>query len=192
MKRWTFPRLKGGLSRVPQLRKVLWDLRYAKIGVFSNRQTRSRASCRLASYAFDVTNVYDNVQASLDHCGGLDISGGSRVLSVNGNIDPWSVLGLKKSPKYSLPVQLVDGASHHFWTHPVRSTDAVEIVQIREYIDAVVMEWLEVEERSSSSGSGSGSSGISGGSSSSLRAGRLVWGGQILVSFGRVTFAIGF
>lgn len=76
--------------------------------------------------------------------------------------------GLKKSPKYSLPVQLVDGASHHFWTHPVRPTDAVEVVQIREYIYSVVMEWLEVEDRSS------GSSGISGGSSSSLRAGRLV------------------
>lgn len=123
--------------------------------------------CRVV---FNVTNVYDNVQASLDHYGGLDISGGSRVLSVNGNVDPWSVLGLQKSPKYSLPVQLVDGASHHFWTHPVRPTDAVEIVRIREYIYSVVMEWLGVEDRSSGRSS---SSGISGGSSSSLRAGRV-------------------
>jgi hypothetical protein len=121
--------------------------------------------CRVA---FNVTNVYDNVQASLDHYGGLDISGGSRVLSVNGNVDPWSVLGLQKSPKYSLPVQLVDGASHHFWTHPVKPTDAVEIVQIRAYIYSVVMEWLGVEDRSSVIGSGK-----FGGSSSSLRAGRV-------------------
>jgi serine protease 16 len=122
----------------------------------------------LCRVAFNVTNVYDNVQASLDHYGGLDISGGSRVLSVNGNVDPWSVLGLQKSPKYSLPVQLVDGASHHFWTHPVKQTDEVEIVQIREYIYSVVMEWLGVEDRS-----GNGSGGILGGSSSSLRAGRV-------------------
>jgi serine protease 16 len=128
----------------------------------------------LCRVAFNVTNVYDNVQASLEHYGGLDISGGSRVLSVNGNVDPWSVLGLQKSPKYSLPVQLVDGASHHFWTHPVNATDAVEIVQIRDYIYSVVMEWLGVEDRTSS-GSRSGS-GISGGSSSSLRAGRVMGG----------------
>jgi serine protease 16 len=148
--------------------------------------------CRVA---YNVTNVYDNVQASLDHYGGLDrISSGdgygeaSRILSVNGNVDPWSALGLRTSPKYSLPVKMVDGASHHFWTHPVQPTDAVEIVQIREYLYSVVMEWLGIEDGMSSSSSiggssgsggsssGIGSSGISGessSSSSSLRAGRV-------------------
>ena len=102
--------------------------------------------CRVA---FNITDVYDNVQASKDFYGGLDIgAGGSRVLSINGNVDPWSVLGIQISPKYSMPVRMVDGASHHFWTHPLRATDAPEIAEIRKYIYSVVMEWLGVEDSS--------------------------------------------
>ena len=95
--------------------------------------------CRVA---YNITNVYDNVQATRDYYGGLDISDGSRVLSVNGNVDPWSTLGLHESPKHSLPVKMVNGASHHYWTHAVQDSDAPEVVQIREYIYSVVFEWL--------------------------------------------------
>jgi serine protease 16 len=79
----------------------------------------------------------------------LDINDGSRVLSINGNVDPWSVLGLQSSPKYSLPVEMVEGASHHFWTHVVQETDAPEIVQVRDYIYSVVMDWLGIDIDSS-------------------------------------------
>ena len=99
-----------------------------------------------------MTNVYKNVQSTKDFYGGLDISAASRVLSVNGNVDPWSVLGLKESPKYSLPVQLVPGASHHFWTHKVKDTDAPEIVAVRQYIYSVVMSWLGIENTTLSTG----------------------------------------
>jgi len=95
---------------------------------------------------FNITNVYDNVRATLDRYGGVDISDGSRILSINGNVDPWSVLGLKETDiaKYSLPVKVVDGASHHFWTHAVKDTDSPEIVKVREYTYSVVMDWLEI------------------------------------------------
>jgi serine protease 16 len=100
---------------------------------------------------FNITsdNVYENVQSSIDLYGGkkfLD-SGASNILTVNGNVDPWSVLGLEESDStnYLLPVKMVEGASHHFWTHAVKDTDAIEIIKIREYIYSCVMTWLGIE-----------------------------------------------
>eukprot|EP00536_Pseudo-nitzschia_multiseries_P000725 jgi/Psemu1/321756/estExt_fgenesh1_pg.C_90017 len=91
-------------------------------------------------------SVYQNVQSSLDLYGGKEFldSGASRILTVNGNVDPWSALGLEESDSasYLLPAKMVDGASHHFWTHAVKDTDALEIIKIREYIYACVMNWL--------------------------------------------------
>jgi thymus-specific serine protease len=94
--------------------------------------------------AYNITNVYENIQATRDYYGGLDISAGSRVLSVNGDVDPWSVLAIHESPKYSLPVAMVAGASHHFWTHEIKDTDAPEIQYIRSYIYSTVMDWLGI------------------------------------------------
>jgi hypothetical protein len=96
--------------------------------------------------AYNITNVYENVQSTRDYYGGLDISSGSRVLTVNGDVDPWSVLGLHESPKYSLPVEMVAGASHHFWTHEIKDTDAPEIQRIRSYIYSTVMDWLGIDD----------------------------------------------
>ena len=98
----------------------------------------------LQGVAYNITNVYENVQATIDHYGGLNIGASSRVLSVNGDVDPWSELGLIVSPKYSLPAEMVTGASHHFWTHQVRDSDATEILRVREYIYSVVMDWLGI------------------------------------------------
>jgi hypothetical protein len=39
---------------------------------------------------------------------------------------------------------MVAGASHHAWTHAVKDTDALEIIQIREYIYSCVMDWLGI------------------------------------------------
>jgi len=111
--------------------------------------------------AFNITNpndVYDNIQASLEHYGGKNIfanvdPGISNILTINGNVDPWSDLGLeeKDSTSYTLPIKVVAGASHHFWTHKVKDTDSLEIIQIREYIYSVVMDWLEIDSTDSDS-----------------------------------------
>jgi len=109
----------------------------------------------ICSRLFNISSdsVYDNVQASIDHYGGKAFlnSGASNILTINGNVDPWSVLGLEESDStsYLLPVKMVDGASHHFWTHPVMDTDAIEILKIREYIYSCVMNWLGIEHPNS-------------------------------------------
>ena len=120
---------------------------------------------------FNITSdrVYQNVQSSLDLYGGkkfLNSGAASKILIVNGNVDPWSALGLEEDSSsststssdgdyddtattivnnnYLLPVKMVDGASHHFWTHAVKDTDALEILKIREYIYSCVMTWLGI------------------------------------------------
>jgi hypothetical protein len=98
--------------------------------------------CRVA---FNVTNVYENIESSIDYYGGLDVATASRVLFVNGDVDPWSELGLVDSPKSTLPTAIVRGASHHAWTHVIQETDAPEITSAREYIFSVVMDWLDIE-----------------------------------------------
>lgn len=56
----------------------------------------------------------------------------SRVLWVNGIIDPWRAQAVTKSPDPKLqPVLLVPGASHHFWTHPPQPTDSLYVVKAR-------------------------------------------------------------
>jgi len=110
----------------------------------------------LCNRLFNITSdaVYDNVQATLDHYGGKSFlnSGASRILTINGDVDPWSVLGLNKDDddsNYLLPIKMVKGASHHFWTHAVKNTDDREIIKIREFIYSCVMNWLGIETASS-------------------------------------------
>ena len=111
----------------------------------------------ICSLLFNITSadVYENVQASLDLYGGKKFlsSGASNILTVNGNVDPWSVLGLEEedSTNYKLPVKMVEGASHHFWTHTVKDTDAVEIIKIRENIYSCLMNWLGIERADATS-----------------------------------------
>ena len=83
----------------------------------------------ICSRIFNISNVYENVQASLDHYGGKNFidTDATNILSINGNVDPWSVLGLQEndSTSFKLPVKMVEGASHHFWTHAVKDTDTL-------------------------------------------------------------------
>ena len=130
---------------------------------FASQYHQIDMDLEMCARAYNITNpndVYDNIQASLDHYGGKDIfvntdgsAGISNILTINGNVDPWSVLGLeeKDSTSYKLPIKVVAGASHHFWTHKVKDTDSLEIIQIREYIYSVVMDWLEIDPSNSDS-----------------------------------------
>jgi pimeloyl-ACP methyl ester carboxylesterase len=74
---------------------------------------------------------------------GADKPSGSRVLFVNGQIDPWHALSLLESPDpENLPTLWVPGASHHFWTHPILPTDTSYIVDARNSIWSQVTRWL--------------------------------------------------
>ena len=86
--------------------------------------------------------VAKNVNESLLFYGGynLDVS---RVLSVNGDVDPWAVLALTKDTSQDLPTHWVYGASHHYWTHPVQPYDDYNIQNARALIYLQVMKWLK-------------------------------------------------
>jgi hypothetical protein len=69
----------------------------------------------------------------------------TRVMYVNGDVDPWSGLSiLPPSHTPALPTLLVSGASHHFWTHPSLPTDEPPIVAARQAIRQQVKAWLAV------------------------------------------------
>jgi len=61
----------------------------------------------------------------------------------NGQIDPWRALGVSTPPNDSEPTLLVEGASHHFWTHPSLPTDSSEVNAARQAIWDQVDEWLK-------------------------------------------------
>ena len=82
------------------------------------------------------------VQESMQYYGGWQL-GTTRVLSVNGDVDPWSELALLHTRTEDLPAFVVPGASHHFWTHAVKDTDALQVVGARELIFATIEQWLD-------------------------------------------------
>lgn len=65
---------------------------------------------------------------------GSDRPGATRILFPNGQIDPWSALGVHHAPSRSEPTLSVAGASHHSWTHPSLPTDQPEVVEARRVI----------------------------------------------------------
>lgn len=86
--------------------------------------------------------VVDNVKKSLKRYGGWNMNA-TRILSVNGDVDPWSMLALTNNRGDGLPTHWVKGASHHYWTHTVKDTDGQEIMDARDIIYLKVMQWLE-------------------------------------------------
>lgn len=126
----------------------------------------------MCEYAFDVhpVRVMQAVRETLAYYGGRDLKA-TRVLSVNGNVDPWSELALVvpdrrgRSDKTTIngntinksvvvpespdqqddpdrPTWMVPGASHHFWTHRLKETDSPEVVQARQVIYKTALGWL--------------------------------------------------
>lgn len=97
----------------------------------------------ICKVAFNVTDVYESIEASINYYGGLDVNGGTRVLFLNGDVDPWSALGLLNSTDDELlPTVVVPGASHHAWTHMKKTTDSKEIEDARAIIYSTVTGWL--------------------------------------------------
>lgn len=104
----------------------------------------------ICEQAFHVNrqDVVANVAKSLKHYGGWNMKA-HRILSVNGDVDPWSMLALTSKKDDSLPTHWVRGASHHFWTHPVKDTDGTdgqEVTDARDLIYLKVMQWLEKDD----------------------------------------------
>jgi hypothetical protein len=107
----------------------------------------------ICRYAFGISGeeVYESVRQTLEYYGDERHLKGSRIVSVNGNVDPWSTLARIDSEDESdgtslLPVYNVEGASHHFWTHPVKASDGQNILEARAFIYKTIMRWLDLDD----------------------------------------------
>jgi hypothetical protein len=91
------------------------------------------------AFGIEADRVRENVEETLRTFGGWNISA-DRILSVNGDIDPWSIQSLSASGRTSqedserLPSYWSIGASHHYWTHAVKGTDGFGIMRTRDII----------------------------------------------------------
>jgi thymus-specific serine protease len=103
---------------------------------------------QICQYAFGIeeTEVKDSIDQTKEYYGGRDLIGASRILSVNGDVDPWGTLGRVNSTNEWLPAYEVAGASHHFWTHPVKDTDGDFVQSARGFIYKTVAKWLQHPE----------------------------------------------
>ena len=88
--------------------------------------------------------VAENVAFSNQVYGGAAPQG-SRILFPNGDVDPWTGLGVLKSPAPTEPVMLVVGASHHAWTHPADTIVQKSVADAKAAIQVQVKQWLAVE-----------------------------------------------
>ena len=119
-------------------------------GIFDSDQKQMNSKGNLQ----DITKIVDDhVTLSNAYFGG-NHPGASRIMFPNGDIDPWKALGvgvdifspngLAPHDSEDLPTLMVDGASHHFWTHPSLPTDAPEIREARSVIWYQVDTWLNL------------------------------------------------
>ncbi len=141
------------------------------------------------------TTTEQRIRFSNNFYGGDKPLGAARIMYPNGKIDPWhaaSIVPPSVDP-VNLPALMVAGASHHFWTHPEKSTDAPEIVKARQTIKSQVKAWLaEFPTGATPSPSppppGSTTHGLSPSQAVLVSIGSFVLGGVVLLSISRFCF----
>ncbi len=85
--------------------------------------------------------VADNVEAS-NLCYGADSPGGSRVLFVNGLLDPWSALSVLQDQPEDKSAVLIEGASHCMDMGDDKPNDSAQLRTARAAIAAKLAAWL--------------------------------------------------
>jgi len=71
--------------------------------------------------------------------------GGSRILFVNGGLDPWSSLSVTKTISPDLPAIFITGTSHCANMFPARAVDPPSLAIAQGQIAMQIHEWLEAE-----------------------------------------------
>lgn len=87
----------------------------------------------------------ETVQANINQTNlyyGSDKPVGSRVLWVNGEVDPWHGLSVNTALP-GMPLLYVKGASHHAWTHPLSDCSQQTVLDARQTIRNQVTQWLK-------------------------------------------------
>lgn len=77
---------------------------------------------------------------------GADTPKGARILFPNGNVDPWHGLGVLVQPAVQEPVMMVEGASHHAWTHPAADIGQPTVAAAKLAIQQQVVAWLAEDD----------------------------------------------
>lgn len=93
------------------------------------------------AFSVNSSTVDEQIQFANAQYGGSNIQA-TRIMYPNGQIDPWHALGVLTAPNAQEPTLMVEGASHHFWTHPSLPTDSEFVVQARQTIWDQVDAWL--------------------------------------------------
>jgi len=94
------------------------------------------ASGCMKQFNISLEDVQNNIDGTNYHYGGLrpvDNKGnlGRCVMFPNGEVDPWSTQSVLQAPSKDLPVLMIQGASHHAWTWPSRTSDQESIMTAR-------------------------------------------------------------
>lgn len=112
---------------------------------FGRGALQLRASLEMCKRVFGIgaDQVAANVAATNARYGGAT-PGGQRILFTNGDVDPWSSLGVLSSPdgNRSEPVFLARGVSHHAWTHPADEITQPSVREAKELVWRYVTSWL--------------------------------------------------
>ena len=105
------------------------------------------AAIDICKHAYDIDSdaITKNIAAANERYGGLNFPA-TRVIFVNGEIDPWRANSVQKSPAASIagsePVHSTPGSSHHYWTHAPQESDNTDIVDARQAIIDQLDSWL--------------------------------------------------
>ncbi|XP_062995867.1 thymus-specific serine protease [Elgaria multicarinata webbii] len=94
-------------------------------------------------YNISFRRVQEAVAFTNDYYG-ADHPKASRVLFVNGDIDPWHVLSVLKNQSLSETAILINGTSHCANMFPSSPKDPLPLVQARQQISTQVGKWLEL------------------------------------------------
>ena len=112
-----------------------------------NNLSQSVAMCE-RMFGLGQKAIEDQVAFSNSFYGGSSPAA-TRILFPNGNVDPWHGLGVLTSPSDSEPVMMVDGASHHAWTHPADDPMLLaqpQVAAAKTAIQEQVVAWLAEDD----------------------------------------------
>lgn len=90
---------------------------------------------------FDEERIDEGIEATNKLYGGLNPYV-SHVVFVNGNMDPWSRLGILEDISYEAPAKVIDRASHCRDLFSNRKGDPEELVEGRQYVKYLIKKWI--------------------------------------------------
>jgi len=107
------------------------------------------------SFNISGKEVQKSIQSTNEHYGALEPIGpdgqvGSCVLWVNGEVDPWSELGVLEAPVPEQPVLHVPGASHCAWIYPESRIAQDSVFQARQIVRNQTLTFLSQQCSSAS------------------------------------------